>query len=63
MKPIIKMVINSMINKVVQNGGAPRPQSNRPFGSINVDQDAPTNNSKRSKDSNEGEYVDYEEVK
>jgi hypothetical protein len=57
------MVINSMINKVVQNGGAPRPQSNRPFGSINVDQDAPTNNSKRSKDSNEGEYVDYEEVK
>lgn len=71
-KPLLQILLQYMIKKVVNNGfeqfkqqnQAGSRQSDRPEGSIYVDYVPDGKNQKKPpKNTDEGEYVEYEEVK
>ena len=64
-KPILKLALYGFIKKTVekqtQHFGGTQQRSQRPEGSINVDY--VPKEKKVDKKGNEGEYIDFEEVK
>lgn len=66
LRPILRMVFQSMFNKMMQQGQSEFQRKEKPKksqGSINIDFVPDEKPKRRGKSSDQGEYVDYEEVK
>ena len=66
-KPLLRLLLQNAVRKVVEkefDQFRPSQESKRPEGSIHVDYIPGNNENKPQKnDKDEGEYIDYEEIK